>query len=121
MHASEARAATVARFQARPGADDQRVIAQVAERRRAHDERLARQADRQRVKEEQLARELEAQLLQDQQEREAEVARLAQAESEAQAAQAARRERLAAKTSNMADQKALRDSRYAARKARQKR
>lgn len=121
MHASAARAAIVAQFNARPAADDPGVMAKVAERRKLHDDRLTRQTDRQRAKDEQRAQELETLRLQEEQRRDAEAARLAQAEMDAEIAQAARRERLAATVSNMADQKNLRDVRYAARKARQKR
>ena len=88
---------------------------------RIHEARLARQADRQRASEEQQAREDEAEHLRVIEEQELALAQVLRAEVEAEAAELARKDRLTAKALSMADQKVLRDARYAARKSRQSR
>lgn len=120
-HAASAKADMVERFKARPDLSDPRLIAKIEERRRIHEERLARRADRKRAQDEELARALENERLVKLQEEEAELARLMQAEASAEEARQARRDRLAQTAVTMADQKASRDARYAARKLRQKR
>lgn len=100
--AEEARKTLLKKFAKAPGADDPRVRAKAEERRATAERREQRQAERERVKAEQ-----------------AEQARLdAIARSEAeQAASLAEEERRVAEA---AEQKAERDRRYAARKARRR-
>lgn len=105
--AAEARKAMAEKFKAAPKPDDPRVQALAAERIAIAEARAARQAEKARQKAEEAAREAEAARL-----RAIEEARLA-----AEAAQRAIEER-ARQLQILADQKAARDARYAARKAR---
>lgn len=99
-----AKRATLERFRARPGADDPAVIAQREARQAlvaAREQRIAERAAAKEVARQRAADEAEA--------------RRAQAQREAE--EAARREADAA-LALLAEQKAARDARYAARKAR---
>lgn len=101
--AAKARSETLARFRARPAADDPAVLAREAARRAIVDAREVRAAERAEHQREAAERARAA----------AEAERLAQAER-ALAEQAAAEERAAAK---QAELKAQRDARYLARKA----
>jgi hypothetical protein len=105
--AANARKAMLEKFRAQPPADDPAVIAQREERMRIAAAREARAAERRRQREAELARKAAE-----------EAARKAEAEARRQAEIA---EALRAKTAALelaAKQKAARDARYAARKAR---
>jgi hypothetical protein len=116
--ANEAKKALLARFKAKPAADDPKVLARQEERRKILEARAIREAEKQKLKQERLAREAAEKAA-----REAEEARL-RAEAEAKAAEEARiraaeeAERIAGELSDEAARKAKRDARYAARKAR---
>jgi len=105
--AAKARSAMAERFQARPKADDPRMQALAAERLAIAEARAIREAEKARLRAEAEARAAEEARL-----RAIEEARLA-----AEAAQRAIEER-ARELENLARQKAARDARYAARKAR---
>lgn len=120
-HAETAKSALIERYRGRPGPDDPRMVALADRRRSVHEERLARQADRQRMAEEERARVAAALRLAEEQELAAALAQQAEVQAQVEAAQQARRDRLAASAMTTADQKASRDARYAARKSRQKR
>jgi hypothetical protein len=101
--ASKARSATLARFKARPAADDPAVLARDSARRAVIDAREVRAAEREILRQEALARaEAEATLA-----RQAEAERL-EAQRLASEAEAVARQ---------AEMKAQRDARYLARKA----
>jgi hypothetical protein len=117
---SSAKLALVEKLKARPGPDDPRRQAVAAERKAIHEARLARQAERQRLLQEQREREAEEKRKREEEELAAAIAREAALEEERLAAEAARRERASRTVNDLAAQKALRDARYAARKARQK-
>ena len=104
---AEAKRAILAKFQARPAADDPEVQARAAERKAIADAREVRMAERRLEREAEAARQAA--------EREAAMAAeaLRRKEEEAAAADALRREALL-----KLEQKAARDARYAARKAR---
>ena len=107
--AAEARKKLAERFKAAPKPDDPRVQALLAERKAIAEARELRQAERARQKAEE-----EARL--------AEEARL-RAIEEARAAEEARRRAIEERAKQLqiaAEQKAARDARYAARKARKK-
>jgi len=116
--ANEAKKALLARFKAKPAADDPAVLAKQAERKAILDARAIREAEKQKLKQERLAREAAEKAA-----REAEEARL-RAEAEAKAAQEAEMlaaqeaERVALDLADEAARKAKRDARYAARKSR---
>jgi len=104
---AEAKHAMLARFKSRPPADDPEVQAKLAERRQIAEAREARMAERR------IEREAEAARLA------AEKAAAAAAEAERQAeAEAAARESAREEALLKLAQKAARDKRYAARKAR---
>ncbi|MEA1834728.1 DUF6481 family protein [Methylobacterium durans] len=105
--AAKARQATVARFRARPGADDPAVLARQSARRAIIQAREIRETERAMAR---LAAEAqrEAEALAELERQEAELARQAAEKAERQAALAA-------------EQKAARDARFAARKARARR
>ena len=119
-NAAAAKAASVARHSARPGPDDPGVKAKAAERRGVADARVAREAEKERAKLEQLAIDGDRQRVRDEEEQAAALARGLELEELERAVQAAKRERAKNALLNLADQKDLRDARYAARKARQK-
>ncbi len=104
---AEAKRAILAKFQSRPAADDPEVQARAAERKAIAEAREARMAERRLEREAEAARQAA--------EREAALAAeaLRRKEEEAAAADALRREALL-----KLEQKAARDARYAARKAR---
>ncbi len=104
---AEAKRAILAKFQSRPAADDPEVQARAAERKAIADAREARMAERRLEREAEAARQAA--------EREAAMAAdaLRRKEEEAAAADALRQEALL-----KLEQKAARDARYAARKAR---
>ncbi len=104
---AEAKRAILAKFQSRPSADDPEVQARAAERKAIAEAREVRMAQRRLEREAEAARQAA--------EREAALAAEAQRrkEEEAAAAEALRREALL-----KLEQKAARDARYAARKAR---
>lgn len=105
--ATDARAAALARFRDRPPADDPRVLARKAERAQIVRERAIRVAAR-----EQARREAEARAA-----AEAEAERERIAAEEIRAAE----EKVAQAAAARLEQKALRDARYAARKAKARR
>ena len=115
-----AKSALVEKLKARPGPDDPRMIAKAAERKAIYEARLARQAEKERLEQEQLAREAEERRIREEEELAAALAREAELEAERQAAEAAKLERASRVLNDLAAQKAIRDARYAARKARQK-
>ena len=111
--ADEAKKALLAKFKARPSADDPAVQARAAERKAAAEAREKREAERReekRLKAEQEARERA--------EREAAAETAARAEAEAR--EQAEQDMVARLLADEAERKAKRDARYAARKARQK-
>lgn len=104
---ADAKRAVLAKFQSRPSVDDPDVQARAAERKAIADAREARLAERRREREIEavrLAAEREAQMVAEAQRRK---------EEEAEAAEVAKRAALL-----KLEQKAARDARYAARKAR---
>jgi len=105
--AAKARQATVARFRARPAADDPAVLARQSARRAIIQARAGRAEEREMAR---LAAEAqrEAEALAERERQAAELARRAAEKAERQAALAA-------------EQKAARDARFAARKARARR
>ena len=115
-----ARAALIDKMKSRPGPEDPQVLARAAERRAIHEARIARQAEKDRLREEQLAREAEEKRRREEEELAAAIAREEELERQRIAAEEARRERLKVTAVTLADQKARRDDRYAARKSRQK-
>lgn len=116
--AVEAKQALLARFKARPGADDPAVIARQEERKKILEAREIREKEKERQRQERLAKEAAERA---EAERLAEIARKEAEEKariEAEAREQAERERIAIQLANEAEQKAKRDARYAARKAR---
>jgi hypothetical protein len=116
--AASAKARLVEKLRARPAADDPAVVARAAERLAVSEARAARQAVREREEE---ARR-EAIRVQQQIEAEAraaeEAAVKAAAQAEAMARQQADKDRAGRVMADEAERKAMRDARYAARKAR---
>lgn len=116
--ANEAKKALLNKFKARPTPDDPRVLARQEERKAILEARAIRETERERLKQERLAREAAERA---EREAKAEAERI---ETEARLAEEARiREaeealRVASMLSLEAEQKAKRDARYAARKAR---
>lgn len=108
--AQEAKQALVARFQSRPNPDDPAVLAKQAELRAVAEARELRNAERQRHK-------LEA----DAQNAAANEARKAEEEARAAAEVVRAAEQAARDEAIREERKQARDTRYAARKARQKR
>ncbi len=104
---ADAKAALLAKFKTRPAPDDPAILAKQAERQAIAEAREIRAAERRKQREEEAAR-----LAVERAAAAAEEARL-QAEREAAAREAARQEALL-----RLEQKAARDKRYAARKAR---
>jgi Family of unknown function (DUF6481) len=112
-NSADAKKALLEKFRAQPGADDPIVLARTAERRAIADAREKRIAERE------AAREAEARrLAAEQAAREAEARRLA--EEQAKLDEERKAVEAAAKVELEAQQKAARDARYAARKARKK-
>lgn len=115
---NEAKRALLDKFKARPAADDPAVVAKQAERRVILDAREKREAEKARLKQERLAREAA------EREERLRLEEAARIKAEAEAAEQARvreqeeSERIAAQLALEAAQKAKRDARYAARKAR---
>lgn len=115
--ANAAKKALLNKFKSKPAADDPAVLAKQAERKAILEARAVREAEKARLKQERLAREAEerARLA-----AEAEAARI---KAEEEAAEQARlkaieeEEKLSAALALEAAQKAKRDARYAARKA----
>ena len=104
---AEAKRSVLAKFQARPPADDPAVLARAAERQAIAEAREARMAERRREREIEAAR------------REAERLAAEAAEAERRKAEEARlAEEARAEALLKLQQKAARDARYAARKAR---
>ncbi|MCW6508333.1 DUF6481 family protein [Lichenifustis flavocetrariae] len=118
--AAKAKAAAVEKHKARPGADDPALIAKAAERRSLHEARVARAAEKDAIKQKRAADHAEVQRLRAEEELALALTREAELEAEEQAALALRRDRAKLALVNLADQKEVRDARYAARKARQK-
>lgn len=116
-----AKSALVEKLKSRPGLEDPRRAALAAERKAIHEARLARQEEKQKRLQEQREREAEERRKREEEELLAAIAREAELESERQVAEAARLERATRVVFDLAEQKARRDERYAARKARQKR
>ena len=114
------KSALVEKLKARPGPTDPRLIAKAAERKIIHEARLARLAEKERLQQEQRAHEAEMRRLHQAELADAALAREAELEVERQAAETAKLERATRVISDLAEQKATRDARYAARKARQK-
>lgn len=117
---AEAKAAMVERLKNKPGPEDPRIAAIAAERKAVHEARLARQAEKERQRQEQLAREAEEKLRREEEELAVALAREEELERERLTAEAARLERASRVVNDLAEQKARRDERYAARKSRQK-
>ena len=116
--ANEAKKALLARFKAKPAADDPAVLARQAERKAILEARAIREAEKARLKQEKLAREAAEKA---EREAAAEVARIAAEEAaaaEAKIREAEEAERIALELADEAARKAKRDARYAARKAR---
>lgn len=109
LASAEARRAVLEKFRARPGPEDPAVQQRIAEQLAAAETRAARAAERRRAKEAEAARAATIEA-----ERQAELARQAalQRQRDAEAAAAA--------LTRAAEQKAARDARYAARKARRR-
>ena len=105
--AADARKAALEKFRARPGPDDPAILAQAAERKAIAEAREIRAVERAKIKAAEAV-----QRAVDEAQRQREKA-AAEAEARVQAALAAAR-----KQQLLADQKAARDARYAARKAR---
>lgn len=119
-NSSTAKLALIDKMKNRPGPDDPRRQAIAAERKAVHDARLARQAEKQRLALEQREREEEERRKREEEELAAALVREAELEVQRKAAEEARALRATRAVSDLADQKARRDERYAARKARQK-
>ena len=117
---SSAKMALIDKLKNRPGPDDPRRQALAAERKAIHEARLARQAEKQRIALEQREREEAERRKREEAELAAALAREAELEEQRKAAEEARLLRASRVVSDLADQKARRDERYAARKARQK-
>lgn len=105
--ATAARKAMLEKFHAKPAPDDPAVLARAAERKAIVEARAVRAAERRRIQEAE-----EARRAAEEQARLAELAAQAEAEAQRKAEQAIRDEEI------KAQRKALRDARYAARKAR---
>lgn len=115
---NEAKRALLAKFKARPAADDPAVLAKQAERKAILEARAKREAEKAKLKQEKLAQEARERA-----EREAIAEAERKAAEEAAAAQAKiheaeENERIARVLADEAARKAKRDARYAARKAR---
>ena len=117
---ASAKAALVEKLRSRPGPDDPRMMAIQAERKAIHEARMARLAEKERQRQEILAREAEEKRIREEAELAAAIAREEELERERLVAEAARLERASRVVNDLADQKARRDERYAARKSRQK-
>ena len=116
--ANEAKKALLARFKAKPAADDPVVLARQAERKAILEARAIREAEKARLKQDKLAREPAEK---HEREEAAEAARIAAEEAaaaEAKIREAEEAERIALELADEAARKAKRDARYAARKAR---
>ncbi len=116
--AGDAKQALLAKFKARPAADDPKVLARQAERKAILEARAIREAEKERLKQERLAREAKERA-----EREAIEAEARRIAEEAALAEATKREseeneRIGRVLADEAERKAKRDARYAARKAR---
>ncbi|WP_274630446.1 DUF6481 family protein [Arvimicrobium flavum] len=116
--ANEAKRALLDKFKARPAADDPAVIARQAERKAILEARAIREAEKARLKQERLAREAAEAEARRQAEEEARLKAEAEAAELARIREAEETERLSAQFALEAAQKAKRDARYAARKAR---
>lgn len=107
--AEKARKALLEKFKARPGPDDPMMLAAQEQRRAVAEARAVRQAEREAARQAELAR-----LAAAEEARQAELRRLAEEEAARIAAEKAEQRSL------LAQQKAARDARYAARKARRR-
>ena len=119
-NAASAKAAAVEKHKARPGPDDPSLIAKAAERKSLYEAKMARAAEKEEIKQKRAAHNAEVQRLHAEEELALALTREAELEAEEQAALALRRDRAKLALVNLADQKDVRDARYAARKARQK-
>ena len=116
--ANEAKKELLARFKAKPAADDPAVLARQAERKAILEARAIREAEKARLKQEKLAREAAEKA---EREAAAEAARIAAEEAaaaEAKIREAEETDRISRLLADEAERKAKRDARYAARKAR---
>lgn len=116
--ASDAKQALLAKFKSRPNADDPSVLARQAERKAILEARAIREAEKARLKQERLAREAAEAETRRKAEEEARLKAEAEAADLARIKAAEEEEMLSAKMALEAAQKAKRDARYAARKAR---
>ncbi|TIV63370.1 MAG: hypothetical protein E5V86_18995 [Mesorhizobium sp.] len=116
--ANEAKKALLARFKAKPAADDPAVLARQAERKAILEARAIREAEKARLKQEKLAREAAEKAERDAAAEAARIAAEEAAAAEAKIREAEEAERIAFELADEAARKAKRDARYAARKAR---
>ena len=119
-NSSTAKLALIDKMKNRPGPDDPRRQAIAAERKAVHDARLARQAEKQRLALELREREEEERRKREEEELAAALIREAELEAQRKAAEEARALRATRAVTDLAEQKARRDERYASRKSRQK-
>lgn len=116
--ANDAKKALLEKFKARPAADDPEVLARQAERKAILEARKIREAEKARLKQERLEREAAEAEARRKAEEEARLQAEAEAAEQARIREAEEAERLAAEEALELAQKAKRDARYAARKAR---
>lgn len=119
-NSSSAKLALIDKMKSRAGSDDPRRQAIAAERKAIHEARLVRQAEKQRMLLEQREREEAERRKREEEELAAALVREAELEEQRKAAEEARLLRASRNVNDLAEQKARRDARYAARKARQK-
>ena len=118
--AATAKQALVEKLKSKPAADDPEVLRKQAERQAVVEAREKRLAEKEEAKRAQLAREAEERVARETAEAAAEAERQAQLELHKAAAEPPRVQRAARILSDEAERKAIRDARYAARKARVK-
>ena len=118
--AATAKQALVEKLKSKPAPDDPEVLRKQAERQAIVEAREKRQAEKEEARRAQLAREAEERAAREAAEAASEAERQAQLELEKAAAESARLERAARILADEAERKAIRDARYAARKARVK-
>lgn len=115
---NEAKRALLEKFKTRPAADDPAILAKQAERKTILEAREKREAEKARLKQERLAREAVEREERHKLDEEARLKAEAEAAELARARDAEEAERVAGLLALEAEQKAKRDARYAARKAR---